>query len=157
MSHLIGEVVLFDFQTYGYGLACNEFTQFVFYSYNNKNYGDVEDLAKGNFTMNINSNQILNLAVSVYHQSLCENGVKDYPLEDFLIDVQIAICEQALRLVKIVNDVTPSSFEKMMINISGEEKAKDMMKLFESGAFVRPVLVLTSLYVKDKEKFLIVN
>ena len=30
LPRLIGEVVLFDFQTYGYGLACNEFTQFVF-------------------------------------------------------------------------------------------------------------------------------
>ena len=104
-----------------------------------------------------NLNQTLNLAVSVYHHSLCENGVKDYSLENFLIDVQIAICEQALQLVKTVNDLTPSSFEKMMIQFSGEEKAKDMMKLLESGAFVRPVLVLTSLYVKDKEKFLIVN
>ena len=154
---MIGEVVLFDFQTYDCGLACNEFTHFVSNSYNIKNYGDVEDLAKGTLTMNVNLNQTLNLAVSVYHHSLCENGVKDYSLENFLIDVQIAICEQALQLVKTVNDLTPSSFEKMMIQFSGEEKAKDMMKQLESGAFVRPVLVLTSLYVKDKEKFLIVN
>ena len=93
----------------------------------------------------------------VYHDSLCENGVKDYPFNDFMSDVQIAICEQVLRLIKMVNDMKPSSLQKMFGVMSGEEKAKDLIDIFERGLLIRPVLVLTSLYVKDKENFLIVK
>ena len=94
---------------------------------------------------------------SVYHDSLCENGVKDYPFNDFMSDVQIAISEQVLRLIKMVNDMKPSSLQKMFGVMSGEEKAKDLIDIFERGLLIRPVLVLTSLYVKDKENFLIVK
>ena len=44
-----GEVVLIDFQTYGYGMACVEFASFLFYSYEIKNFNDVEEFTKGNF------------------------------------------------------------------------------------------------------------
>ena len=72
-------------------------------------------------------------------------------------DVQVAISEQVLRLIKMVNDMKPSSLQKMFGVMSGEEKAKDLIAIFERGLLIRPVLVLTSLYVKDKENFLIVK
>ena len=51
----------------------------------------------------------------------------------------------------------PETFEKMIRSVIGDEKAQDFMTLIESGLFVKPILVLTSLYVKDKDNFLIVK
>ena len=45
----------------------------------------------------------------------------------------------------------------MIRSVIGDEKAQDFMTLIESGLFVKPILVLTSLYVKDKDNFLIVK
>ena len=75
-------------------------------------------------------------------------------MEDFLCDVQIAICEQALRLLTYANEMKPTTFKKMLKAFSGEDKEDDWIRIFEQGCLVQPVLILTSLYVKDKENFL---
>jgi len=134
-----GTAVVLDFQTYGKGLASNDFAQLINWSYDTRSYEEVEEFSRD------------------YHMNLCINGVKDYPLEDFLTDVKIAISEQVLSLLKTTSDMKPETFEKMINSVIGEEKAQDFMKLIENGMFVKPILVLTSLYVKDKENFLIVK
>ena len=45
---------------------------------------------------------------------------------------------------------------KIMCKISGEEKAEGMKKIFEdTGWMNKAFLILTSLYVKDKDNFFI--
>ena len=95
--------------------------------------------------------------IAGYHHDLCQNGVKDYALEDFLSDVKVAIAEQVVSMLKTANDMKPDTFEKMINNIIGEEKAQDFMKLMEKGLFVKPLLALTTLYVHDKDNFLLVK
>ena len=43
----------------------------------------------------------------------------------------------------------------MLKAFSGEDKEDDWIRIFEQGCLVQPVLILTSLYVKDKENFLL--
>ena len=151
-----GSVVVFDFQTSGKGLASNDFAQVVNWSYDVKTYEEVDQLARGNNGMNgfiVQSYE----TIAGYHHDLCQNGVKDYALEDFLSDVKIAIAEQVVSVLKTANDMKPDTFEKMINNIIGEEKAQDFMKLMEKGLFVKPLLALTTLYVHDKDNFLLVK
>ena len=51
----------------------------------------------------------------------------------------------------------PEPFLNSFKGIFGEEKAKGMMKLFDQGPFNKCFLILTSLYVRDKENFLLVK
>ena len=47
---------------------------------------------------------------------------------------------------------------KIMCKISGEEKAEGMIKIFEdTGWMNKAFLILTSLYVKDKDNFMLSN
>ena len=49
----------------------------------------------------------------------------------------------------------PTTFKKMLKAFSGEDKEDDWIRIFEQGCLVQPVLILTSLYVIDKENFLL--
>ena len=51
----------------------------------------------------------------------------------------------------------PNTMVKFWTSISGdEEKADQWQKMFEdTGVMTKPILLLTCLYVKDKENFLI--
>ena len=121
-----------DFQTYGKGLASNDFAQLINWSYDTRSYEEVDEFSTCNTDFMFDLNAIFS-NVSDYHVNLCLNGVKDYHFEDFLTDVKIAL------------------------SVIGEEKAQDFLKLIENGMFVKPMLVLTSLYVEDKDNFLIVK
>ena len=145
-----------DFQTYGKGLASNDFAQLINWSYDTRSYEEVDEFSTCNTDFMFDLNAIFS-NVSDYHVNLCLNGVKDYHFEDFLTDVKIALSEQVLSLLKTTSNVKPETFEKMIKSVMGEEKAQDFLKLIENGMFVKPMLVLTSLYVKDKDNFLIVK
>ena len=52
----------------------------------------------------------------------------------------------------------PKTFMKMMTTVSGDEKAENMLKIFEeTGWMNKAILLLTGLYVKDKDNFLSVR
>ena len=54
------------------------------------------------------------------------------------------------------NSMKPKTFMKMMTTISGEEKAENMTKIFEETGWMNKFfLLLTGLYVHDKDNFLI--
>ena len=99
----------------------------------------------------------INQFTLAYHQELCENGVQDYGLEDFLMDIQLAICEKVIQLLATAKDSAPQKYQALLTKFFGEEKADDFLKIFERGCIVQPVLILTSLYVKDKDNFLLVK
>ena len=131
-------VVLLDFQTYGKGLLCLDVAMLLIHSYDEKNYDEVAELC------------------AEYHHNLCLNGVKDYPLEDFLLDVTIAVTEFVIKHVAFENEMSPEKFEKIMREIDGE-KAEDFIRVVAKGAQIKPILLLTSIYVNDKDNFLVVN
>ena len=128
------------FETYGSGLVSIEFMGLLYFAQNVQSYEEVEELAK------------------VYHQGLCENGVKDYDLEDFLMDIQLTICEKVLLLLVNAKQSSPQKHQEMLTKFLGdEEKVEEVFKILERGCGVQPVMILTSLYVKDKDNFLIVK
>ena len=136
--NFVGLVVLLDFQTYGKGLLCLDVAMLLIHSYDEKNYDEVAELC------------------AEYHHNLCLNGVKDYPLEDFLLDVTIAVTEFVIKHVAFENEMSPEKFEKIMREIDGE-KAEDFIRVVAKGAQIKPILLLTSIYVNDKDNFLVVN
>ena len=131
---------MLDWQTYGSGLVSIEFMTLLYFSQNIQSYEEVEELAKE------------------YHQGLCDNGVKDYDLEDFLMDIQLAICEKVLLLLVNAMESKPEKQQELLTKfINDEEKVEELLKILERGCAVQPVMILTSLYVKDKDNFLIVK
>ena len=92
-----------------------------------------------------------------YHNTLVQNGVSDYDWARFASDFEKAIVERVLNNISICNMVKPKTFMKFCATISGdEEKADQWKKMFENtGGMTKPILLLTCLYVKDKENFLI--
>ena len=95
-----------------------------------------------------------------YHNSLVEHGVTDYDWSRFSQDFEMALVTRCLSTINICNmmkfDDGFFSFKKLFTGISGEEKANHLIKTLEEiGAFNKTILILTSLYAKDKDNFLI--
>ena len=153
-----------DFQTYGSGLVSIDFMHLLYFSQNIQSYDEVEELARGilYYITKITNDSIsqFNILRSTlaYHQGLCENGVQDYGLEDFLMDIQLAICEKVLLLLVNAKQSSPQKHQEMLTKFLGdEEKVEEVFKILEQGCGVQPVMILTSLYVKDKENFLLLD
>ena len=51
----------------------------------------------------------------------------------------------------------PQTMMDMFKNMLGEEKAEAFMELCKLGLFNRPIIIMTSMYVKDKDNFLLVK
>ena len=92
---------------------------------------------------------------------MVQNGVSDYDWSKFSLDFEMALVERIVGMISICNMMKPKTMMKFMTAISGEEKVDDiektgMEKAFEeAGLMTKPILLLTCLYVKDKENFLI--
>ena len=92
-----------------------------------------------------------------YHRSLVSNGVEDYSLEDFLTDVQIGLCENLITSLFNCNMMKPDSIKKMLEDFVGKDKSGEVIKILEKGSTTKPFLILTGMYLQDKENFLIVK
>ena len=91
-----------------------------------------------------------------YHDTLVQNGVTDYDWPGYQLEVEKALVESNLLTISLCNSMKPKTFMKMMTTISGEEKAENMKKIFEETGWMNKFfLLLTSLYVHDKDNFLI--
>ena len=85
---------------------------------------------------------------------MVQNGVCDYDWSTFSLDFEKALVEKVLFFIKIWNMMKPKTLMKFVGTISGD--ADQSEKVFEeTGAMTKPILLLTCLYVKDKENFLI--
>ena len=143
-----------DFQGYGSGLVTVELMYFFRLSPLN-NYNDIVEITKGSLHLcqlwGVTCKWILFLE---YHRSLVSNGVDDYSLEDFLIDVQIGLCENLISSLFNCNMMKPDSMKKMMEDFVGKEKSGEVIKILEKGSTTKPYLILTGMYLQDKENFL---
>ena len=88
---------------------------------------------------------------------MVENGVKDYSLEEFLSDVKVSIIEQLVQILTMVTRMNPAKMIQFLKNFSGEEKTDGFMKLLEQGMMSKPFILVTSLYVKNKDDFMVVK
>ena len=90
-----------------------------------------------------------------FHNALVAHGVSDYDWSKFSLDMKMALIETTLVTINLCNQMKPKTFMKMMVTIGGDEKADHMMKIFqETGWMNKAILLLTCLYVKDKENFM---
>ena len=88
---------------------------------------------------------------------MVENGVKEYSLEEFLSDVKVSIIEQLVQILTMVTRMNPAKMIQFLKNFSGEEKTDGFMKLLEQGMMYKPFILATSLYVKNKDDFMVVK
>ena len=68
----------------------------------------------------------------------------------------MAIVTRYLQGIGMLTMMSPASFKKLFTGISGKEKADHLIKTLEdTGAMNKTTLILTSLYAKDKDNFLV--
>ena len=87
---------------------------------------------------------------------MVENGVADYSWTDFQSDFVSTILEQMIAVLGMTG-IKPKTFINTFMKMAGEEKAEGFKKVLECGLFNPGFLMLTSLYVKNKETFLMTN
>ena len=85
---------------------------------------------------------------------MIENGVQNYSWEEFQNETQMILVENSLSIINNCSMFKPQGFINMMSKFVGEEKAEEFNLIIENCAFIKWILLLTSLYVKDKDKFL---
>ena len=134
-----GKVIAVDFQMAGSGMAVIDVTTLLTSSWHISNFQEIEDFARE------------------YHSTLVENGVKDYNWIEFKNDFELIIVERMLVLTDLLTMMKPTTFFNMVTKWGNEQKADGIKKAFDSGFFNANVLFLTSMYVKDKDNFLIVS
>ena len=85
---------------------------------------------------------------------MVEYGVSDYEWSRFSLDIEMAIVERMLLVINMCNNIKPQPLFKLLAATVGDEKVNQFEKLIESGVMNKPFLLLTSLYVNDKDNFL---
>ena len=84
---------------------------------------------------------------------MVEHGVTDYDWLVFSKDCAMAIVEAWIKNFIQCNEFKPKTFRTFAKKIY-KEKGENFIKIGEE-LFIKPLLCLTSLYVKDKDQFLI--
>ena len=95
--------------------------------------------------------------LSEYHHNLCLNGVNDYPFEDFILDVKIATSESVVEILKNAADISPGNIKKLMKGMAGEKGEEFVNVVTKKGGLAKNILLLTGIYVSDKDNFLMAN
>ena len=134
-----GKVIALDYQMFGKGMVAGEIYYMHYISWAIYDFNGIEENIKE------------------YHDALVANGVRDYSLSDLLDDFVLCGVGQLFALLNFLVMSKPESFMNQFKGIFGEEKAEGMMKLMSLGLFNKCFLILTSLYVRDKENFLLVK
>ena len=122
---------------FGKGLVSNDVVNFISFSYDVKNWDEIAEL------------------LSEYHHNLCLNGVNDYPFEDFILDVKIATSESVVEILKNAADISPGNIKKLMKGMAGEKGEEFVNVVTKKGGLAKNILLLTGIYVSDKDNFLI--
>ena len=124
---------------FGKGLVSNDVVNFISFSYDVKNWDEIAEL------------------LSEYHHNLCLNGVNDYPFEDFILDVKIATSESVVEILKNAADLSPENIKKLMKGMAGEKGEEFVNVVTKKGGLAKNILLLTGIYVSDKDNFLMAN
>ena len=95
--------------------------------------------------------------IKEYHKALVSNGVTNYSFSELLDDFVSTVAGYLINLIFMMVTIKPESIMNLFKNFAGEEKMKGFMKILDKGLFNKSFLIMTSLYVRDKESFLLVK
>ena len=130
-----GKVVAVDFQMVGFGRVVSDLA-----------HSFVNQMAAF-----ITIDELMEL-MKIYHSSLVQNGVMDYPWEEFKQDLVVGSLECGLKNVIEFWDRSPEKWAQL-IKVFGD-KTEDINVWMEHGLMTFPIRFMTSLYHHDKENFL---
>ena len=129
-------VVAFDFQGVGHGAAMSDVIKLLALSKTHVSLTEEFELMKK------------------YHEALVQSGVTDYSYDELKKHFMIAGTELLAKYTMEFCDNTPEKYTKFFKDIFGEEKWADLNKMFESGIIGNIFILMTSMYIHNKDSFL---
>ena len=130
------QVTAFDFQMVGTGLAISDILRLTIISKRHASLSEDLELLKG------------------YHEALTLSGNVDISYEELKQQFIIGCLEFLTKKLMDFTEYNPDKMTKLYLSMFGEEKWKDLERILESGIMCNPYLVVTSMYLHNKENFL---
>ena len=92
--------------------------------------------------------------VKKYYEALSTYDVENYSYQDMKRDFVFAALEyMVIKLIKYEN-FGPEKYRKFILQLFGDEKWEELKAKFKNGLDASMILLVTSLYLNDKENFL---
>ena len=129
-----GKIVALDFQFAGTGRVSTEFFNFFIQSLSSHSLDDIMEIAK------------------CYHTELIVNGVIDYSWEEFVDDIQANVIGGCLYFLSMCTMMKPDFLAKMG---DAMKNGEGFWKIWENCYFGKSFVLLTSIYLNDKDNFMI--
>ena len=79
--------------------------------------------------------------------------IESYPQSNIFLEM--ALVDSILMLLSLCTGMKPKQFFTMYTAITGEGKAEQFKKVFESGMMSKSMITLTCLYVQNKDNFMV--
>lgn len=130
-----GDIVAIDFQMAGTGRALGDFAYLILMSLSVHNFQDIMDILKE------------------YHNQLTLQGVQDYSWPELEQDFECSMIELLIVEFSMFTMMKPKTLMKMTDGWG--EKSEEAKNIFGNGMYAKVFLVLTDIYLKDKENFMI--
>lgn len=129
-------IVAFDFQGAGHGLAVADVVKLLHISKHHKSLEEDFELLK------------------MYHDALIASGVEDYSYNTLKEQFVLGFVETMLQTLSEGSEGTSEKMENMHKTIFGEEKWGVLKDMLDGGLATASILFMTSVYLNDKDKFL---
>ena len=130
------KVVALDFQMVGTGMACSDLVKLLIWCRRHRNISEEIELVKE------------------YYEALANFEIENYSYEDMKRDFVFAALEyMVIKLIKYEN-FGPEKYRKFIQQLFGDEKCEELMAKFKNGLDASSILLVTSMYLNDKENFL---
>jgi hypothetical protein len=130
------QVVAFDFQTVGTGLAMSDIMSIIMLSKRHTSLTEDLELLKR------------------YHEALMLSGNVDISYEELKQQFIIGCLEFLTKKQMDFTEFNAEKMTKLYLSMFGEEKWKDMQRIMDSGILCNTYLFVTSMYLHNKEHFL---
>ena len=104
--------------------------------------------------MNLQLKELLFITSTYFNEALANFEIENYTYEDMKRDFVFAALEyMVIKLIKYEN-FGPENYRKFIQQLFGDEKCEEMMAKFKNGLDASSILLVTSMYLNDKENFL---
>lgn len=130
-----GKIAAIDFQVPGTGMVVCEFFYFIQMSLSAHSLQDIMDIAQE------------------YHDALVAHGVDDYSWEDLKKDIEMLCVEMCCTFISMMTMMKPKTI--LQVAEGCGEKAEDAKQIFGNGMYAKAFVIVTSIYLNDKERFML--
>ena len=89
------------------------------------------------------------------HHTLEEQGVTNYDWAEFKDDIETTLIAMTANIIGMMTFMKPNTISKMSEGF--QEKGEDFKKLFDNGIYAKFFLFVTSIYLSDKDRFMVVE